>query len=221
MYVKWIVCNVEKGLEEAFSKAQELWIETQNAPGFIGQVGGWDLKSKNTACIISFWEEEGALKLFMKNMHDKIFSDNKQSDYYTDINVDYFNSLLKMEGRLNSFKDVFSEAQLLRIADCKVHAQRTDHFENVQRNIWLPGMKKAKGMLGGRFSKAEDETSRYLVSSFWDSIGHHTNYVEKALPEYKIKADINKDIDSIMGWQVSLVDSWRVIGKITDHQSFW
>ena len=146
MYIKWIVCEVKNNSEKEFSAAQEQWVETQNSDGFIGQVGGWDINNKNTACIISFWENENSLNLFMKNIHDKIFFMNNQSKYYNSIKVDHFNSLLNMEGKLNTLIDVLNNGKLLRIGDYFVKKEKNEHFETVQKNIWLPGMKKIKGM---------------------------------------------------------------------------
>jgi hypothetical protein len=51
MYIKWIVCDVKKSLEKDFSLAQEKWIGIQSTEGLIGQLGGWDLKHANVACV--------------------------------------------------------------------------------------------------------------------------------------------------------------------------
>lgn len=218
MYIKWIVCNVNKNFEKEFSTAQEQWIETQNSVDFIGQVGGFDLNNKKIACIISFWENESSLKLFMKNIHDKVFLNNNQSEFYNSIKVDYFNSVLKMDGKFDLLIDALNNGKLLRIADCLVKQEKVNHFELAQKEVWLPGMKNNQGMLGGVFSKDDKNASHYLVSTFWSSLENHRKYVETNLPKLKVKADVKNDIASIIGRQILLIDSWKVITTNCQHR---
>jgi heme-degrading monooxygenase HmoA len=213
MVAKWIVCDVKNNLKKEFSLAQEQWKETQNVIGFIGQVGGWDMENKKTACIISFWENEKFLKLFMKNIHDKIFFSNNQSEYYNSIHVEYYTSLLEMEVQSSSIIDLLSNVKLLRIEICKVKQEKIEHFEMVKKNIWFPEMKKVKGMLGGYYSKAVSDSSRYLVSTFWDNIGDSKSYIERELQGHKENADTKNEIDQITKRQILLVDSWKIIKK--------
>jgi len=215
MYIKWIVCEVKDSFEKEFSIAQEQWIETQNSVGFIGQVGGWDLNHHKTACIISFWKNENALNLFMKNIHDKIFFNNSQSKYYNSIKVAYFNSVLKMVGKFDSLTDILNNGKVLRIADCIVREEKTAHFEAIQKKVWIPGMKKSQGMLGGEFSKSTANASGYLVSTFWDSIQNHEKYVKENLPKYKNESNLNHDIIKIIGRNIRLVDSWKITKNTT------
>ena len=74
-------------------------------------------------------------------------------------------------------------------------------------------MKSTKGMLGGHFSKAVDDPSRYLVSTIWDSIENHNNYTKQKLPIFKLKSDVKNDINKIIGRQIVLVDSWNIVNK--------
>jgi heme-degrading monooxygenase HmoA len=216
MYVKWIVCDIKKNFERDFSLAQEQWIATQEAVGFIGQVGGWDSESKKTACIISFWENENSLKLFMENTHDKIFFNNNQSEYYTSINVDHFNSLWEMKGNSNAFIDVLNKIKLLRIEDYIVIQEKSKHFEMVRENSCFSELKKAKGMFGCKILKAVNDVSRYLVSSFWDSIESYDNYLEQKISLHEVTTDAQDDINQVFIRQIILVDSWKIIKKITN-----
>lgn len=211
MVVKWIVCDIKNNLKKEFSVAQEQWMETQNAIGFIGQVGGWDMENKNTACIISFWENEKFLKLFMENIHDKIFFSNKQYEYYNSIDVEYFNSLFGMGTKSSSLIDLLSNAKLLRIEIWKVKQDKIEYFEMVKKNVWFPEMKKVKGKLGGFCSKAESDSLRYLVSAFWDNTGDYKSYMERELQGHKVNPDTKNDINQITGRQILLVDSWKII----------
>jgi heme-degrading monooxygenase HmoA len=106
-----------------------------------------------------------------------------------------------------------SNVKLLRIEICKVKQEKIEHFEMVKKNIWFPEMKKVKGMLGGYYSKAASESSRYLVSTFWDNIGDYKSYIEWELQGHKVNADAKNDINQIKERQIQLVDSWKIIKK--------
>ncbi len=53
MLLKWIVCDVGDETRASFSAAQERWGRLASAPGFLGQIGGWDTRTEDRACIIS------------------------------------------------------------------------------------------------------------------------------------------------------------------------
>ncbi|GET23268.1 DUF4937 domain-containing protein [Prolixibacter denitrificans] len=211
MYIKWIVCQVKEGMKDAFSRAQEQWISTGQAEGFIAQVGGWNVQSENEACIIAFWESRGHAERFMVSLHDRVVEENRQSETYHAINVAYFDGLLEMEGQAASLVEAVRTGELLRIADCEVHSGRTEHFESVQQSVWLPAMQQAEGMLRGMFSKAEDGSNRYLVSTFWDTAVHHDHYQTEQVPLLRERASVTDDLHAITGKQVRLVKSWNVL----------
>jgi len=211
MYIKWIVCRIKDHFEKEFSDAQEQWIETQNSVGFIGQVGGWDLNQNKTACIISFWENESSLIQFMKNIHDNIFFNNSQSKYYNSIEVAYFDSGIKMEGNFDSFIDILNTGKVLQIDDFVVKKEKSVHFETVKNNIWLPGIKQSKRLLGDDFPKVSDKISRYLVSTFWESLSNHEKQIKKQFPKYRNESDVNNDINKGITRTIQLVDSWKII----------
>ncbi|MEE9430030.1 MAG: YdbC family protein [Melioribacteraceae bacterium] len=211
MYLKWIVCEVENEFKSAFSEAQEKWFETKKTKGFMGQIGGWNLQYPTEACILSFWEDKNSLNYFMENIHYEIFNNNKQEKTYKSIYVNYFNLKFNMPGSEIDFARRIKTATFLRIADCKVKPEKVNHFEEVQKSIWLPGMRKTKGMLGGEFSISEKEMSRYLVSTFWDSEKNHAQYVKNNLSILQNKSDVENDLLNITGKQILLENSWRVI----------
>ncbi len=215
MYIKWIVCEVKNNLKEEFSSAQEKWIETKNSEGFIGQVGGFDLNNKTDACIISFWENDDALNIFMNKFHNKIFFNNNQSDYYNSIKIDFFNPILTMEGEFQFLGDFLEKGKILRIADCFVKSNKTNHLEFAQNEVWVPCMKNSTGMLGGMFSKDVNNSPHYLVSTFWDSLENHESYVEKVLPRLQEKSQVKNDITKITGRKIKLIDSWKIIKNST------
>ena len=211
MYIKWIVCKVSEYKKQNFSEAQEKWESNSESNGFIAQTGGWDLRNKNDACIMSFWESKEYLEVFMQGPHNEIIKSNKQTNFYNEIFVEHFKSIFSMEGEAGTSKEAVQKANLLRIADCIVQPEKIKHFEKMQSEIWLPGMRESKGMLGGTFSKNENNNLRYLVSTFWDNIYNHTHYTKNRLPLLQNEANVSNDILKITGKQISLVDSWKVI----------
>ena len=209
MYIKWITCHVKNDKKLEFSIAQEKWHKTVIAKGFIAQTGGWDSINENLACIISFWESKNHLENFMKDIHDKIFDKNKQANTYNSITVQYFNSLLDTKSNTQSLKNTIQNSKLLKTADCYVKVDKEEYYEKIQKEIWLPKMKKTKGVLEGIFSKSPSNTSHYFISTFWDNPENHTIY--NKLVKHKLKK--NNNIKKITGKHISLVDSWKIISK--------
>jgi len=210
MYIKWIVCEVPNDKKEQFTIAQEKWKRTAESEGFIAQTGGWNLKNPNEACTIVFWENKESLLYFMEHLHDTIFIDNHQITTYSSITINYFNSLMNMEGESKNILETISNSKFIRIADCIVKNGKTNHFEEVQKSIWIPSMKKATGMLGGKFSINEQNKLNYLVHTFWDSKKQHQNYVQNQLPLNQKSADITSDLDSISGKFIEIEKKWTV-----------
>lgn len=211
MYLKWIVCEVENEFRTEFSKAQEKWIATKNANGFLGQIGGWNRNNNNEACILAFWKGQNSLKCFMENIHDEIFGKSKQEKTYKSISVNYFNLKLNMHGSDIDLIERIITAKFLRIADCKVKPGKNNHFEEVQKSVWMPEMKEAKGILGGEFSISEKDSNRYLVSTMWDNESNHKNYVTNILPKLQKESDVKNDLEKITGKNILLENSWRII----------
>ncbi len=84
MYIKEIVCTLEEADRESFDQVQRQWATLSQVTGFLAQVGGW---SGNHAVIIAFWESKEAYESFMENVHDEIFSQNRQKTTYNSISV--------------------------------------------------------------------------------------------------------------------------------------
>lgn len=211
MYIKWIVCEVSDDKKKSFSGAQEKWKGMADSNGFLAQVGGWDIDNQNVACVIAFWETKKDLDFFMDHIHNQIFHGNKQSDTYKSITIGHFLSRMEMQRESDSLTDAVRKGRFLRIADCLVKPDRREHFERVQNEIWIPGMKSSNGMLGGLFSENTSTNNHYLVSTFWDEEENHSKYVKTKLPDFQKKADIKSDLQNITGKKIRLMNSWKVI----------
>ena len=116
MFVKHIICSVIAKNKGAFSAAQEKWYQTKEAPGFLGQLGGWELTDNTSAHILSFWISERYLKNFMDQLHDTIFENNKQESTYNSIRIYHYNA--GMDPSISTLlPDSIQTASNLRITD--------------------------------------------------------------------------------------------------------
>jgi heme-degrading monooxygenase HmoA len=210
MIFKWIHCKVLSENKKAFSDAQSRWGDISKAQGFIGQFGGWDLKNLESACIISLWEDEKSFDDFMSRRHDNIVNQNNQSSTYYECNIYFLNSITSMHGEHNDLIQAIPEGRYMRVADCQVKEDRKAHFEEAQRNIWIPEMAKSEGMLGGQFSIKNDE-NRYFVTTLWDSKKNHAAYVDEKVSGLRKKADVSNDLNNIIGRFIELEKSWLVL----------
>jgi heme-degrading monooxygenase HmoA len=210
MILKWIVCKVPDDKKEEFSCAQEEWNRLKGVNGFIGQIGGWDLKNNSDACVLGIWKDLKSYQHFMDHEHDQIFYKNEQKRTYESISVTLFESLFDIYGLYNEIYKSLVKGQILRVADTIVHDNREEHFIEVQKEIWNPGMNKASGMYSGVFSKVSNATNRYLVTTLWKDEISQQLYVENTLPQLREKSEIQKDIKSLQGRVVLLQDKWKV-----------
>lgn len=78
MLVKWIICSVRPAHAARFDRGQRAWAALSTAPGFRGQLGGWDRGRSSTACIVGLWDDRAAYDAFMSTLHDPIYEANGQ-----------------------------------------------------------------------------------------------------------------------------------------------
>ncbi|CAN5405087.1 YdbC family protein [soil metagenome] len=211
MLLKWIMCRVSEQLRVPFSASQSKWRQLSKVPGFLGQFGGWNLKSNEEACIVAMWQDENHYQQFMKQQHDKIVRHNDQMNTYDSIDVSLLTPTYDMPGCRESMMASLQEACALRIADCVVKPEREAHFVEMQHEIWIPSVCKADGMLAGAFSKVEQESNRYMVTTLWKSLEAQEEYSAKVMPKLRKASDQSQDLDQILGGIVSLNRDWLVL----------
>jgi heme-degrading monooxygenase HmoA len=201
-FVKWITCSVGESDRERFSVAQRCWSELAGEPGLIAQAGGWDA---GLACILGCWTDRPAYAAFMSDRHDDIAMRSGQAGTYTSIDVATGESVLDIPGRAAGVAD----AALLRVADCRLREGRQEHFTRVQRDVWIPAMTVADGMLGGLFSRLGED--RYLVTTWWSSVQAHQRYATTDVPELRRRAAVDEDIAQLRGHALVLEPEWSVL----------
>ncbi len=199
MLIKWIVCEVRSEQRAAFAAAQTAWSALHGAPGFRGQLGGWDAQGR--ACIAGLWTDASAYRHFMEHLHDAVTDRNAQEGTYTRSSVALLGAVMDIGPGLCAGPGV------LRVADCQVPPSRQAPFTTAQQTIWNPGMGDAPGMLGGVFARGGD---RFLVLSRWAGAVQHTRYRTERFPPLRARARPGDDISSITGHVVEIVPSWIV-----------
>jgi heme-degrading monooxygenase HmoA len=199
MLFKWITCRVHEHMRDAFFAAQTKWTTLANMPGFIGQLGGWDLKSRNEACILGIWQDQESYNAFMDQHHDRIFQKNEQARTCESIHVALLQPVCAIAGSYENMHQCLRPAEVMRVADCFVLPEREKNFLEVQEKIWNPAMGKAEGILAGSFTRVLNRENRYIVTTLWSSVEAHNRYVRKTLPSVSEAACVPQDVQQITG----------------------
>ena len=207
MLAKWIVCRVTKPNRPGFAEAQSRWSTIAGCDGFRGQFGGF---AGDHAHIVGLWSDQAAYQQFMRHEHDLIAGRNRQSQFYSEIQVGLLSQAMDMPGQHATLADAVPFASFVRIADCTVAEARIDHFLEVQRAVWSPGMASAPGMLGGAFWSFDGQPNRFLVVSLWRSEAEHDAYATELLPRLRGLAVPEQDLVSIQGYHFGLQLPWSV-----------
>ena len=212
MWLKWIVCAVEQAKRGAFSNAQESWQAVRQKSGFWGQFGGWDDNSSEIAAFLGLWSSQKALEEFMDpdGLHDRICSANKQAATMRSCTTSVFKELFPMSGQFPGIRAASRHGTWLRVASCRVADSGYAEFLEAQREIWLPGMRSADGMLGGSF--AGDGADGFLVATLWQSAEHHARYCQEDLPGLRQQVqDMGGFPDHVKGYSVALEPRWNIL----------
>lgn len=214
MIVKLIRCRMEDGSHDRFMSGQQRWRPLAQVQGFVGQIGGWRADDSDEAVIIGLWRDKASYEAFMSDVHDRLFERTGQKGSYSSSEVSLWDCLLDMPGVEPALPEAIGGGALIRIALGEVLPDRHDHFQQVQRDIWVPGMNGAPGMLAGVFSRSLQDDSKYLVCTLWESAGAHAAYRADTLPALRERAAVEGDCRSLEGFIVPVEPSWRVtLGK--------
>ena len=201
MLVKWIRCTVVD--RPGFERGQRKWAGMPGEPGFRGQGGGWSRGRPNVAHIFAFWESRAFYDSFMARSHNRLAA--AQSGTYRNMQVRLFEHRLDVKV---GFQPRFNDADVLRVAHCRVHADRVDHFTLVQEKVWNPAMAGSPGMLRGVFGEAPG--NEFLVLSMWDSAAEHGKYRVERVERLGLRAQTEADVAAIAGDVVGVESAWTV-----------
>ena len=210
MLFKWMVCQVTNFNRNAFSNAQQHWSSIASVPGFFSQFGGWDLKNPGKACIMGIWDKHSSYQNFMNMIHDGIVEKNQQEKTYESLKVSFYREVISIPSNEKTAENPIQNGSLIRIAECTIKPNRTDHFTKTQIDVWNPGMAQVDGMLGGYFCKNTNQENRYLVMSFWRDKQSHQNYIDLYFRELRERSGVEEDVESLLGRLIELEPQWNV-----------
>ncbi len=107
------------------------------------------------------------------------------------------------------FQPGFADADLLRVAHCKVRRERIEHYVLMQEKVWNPAMAGSPGMLRGVFAQARSE-DEFLVLSMWDSAAEHGKYRTERIERLALRAQLGADVTAVTGDVIDLEPAWTV-----------
>ena len=209
MIAKYIRCEVIAAKRELFSKGQGLWLETAHSEGFISQLGGWEQES-NRAVILARWTDMESVKNFMSAAHDPIAEKTNQVGSYSDISVSYLSAVMCIPAFNQEGSKEQAGCGFIRITDCYIDPDKMNEFIQEQKTLWNPGMQQAEGMLGGQLWQFNDESDRYLITTFWEGEVAHRHYMAAYFPRLKQQAATDI-IHTISGHNIRTEPSWKII----------
>ncbi|MDK1475966.1 YdbC family protein [Streptomyces sp. 549] len=202
MLVKWMRCSVVD--RRGFERGQRKWAGLLGEPGFRGQGGGWSRSQPQVAHLFGFWESRAFYDSFMARSHDRLHA--SQVGTYKDMRTLLFEYRFDVK---TGFRPEFTDADLLRVAHCRVHRERIDHYTLMQEKVWNPAMAGSPGMLRGAFAQASSE-DEFLVLSMWNSAAEHGKYRIERIERLSLRAQTNADIAAIDGDVIDLESAWTV-----------
>lgn len=195
MLIKWVRCRVTD--RDAFAAGQRGWEPLSDVPGFLGQCGGWSLREPGVAHVFAWWRSARDHAEFLSGSHDRLAA--PQTGTYVGIDVRLFDRKLTIGAGPG-------DGSMVRLAHCHVRRGREDHFAEVQREVWNPGM-TASGSSGGLFGHAGSE---FLVLTWWPSEQDHTRYQRERFPGLREAAGAADDLEAVTGDLVALEPAWTV-----------
>ncbi|MFQ3543107.1 YdbC family protein [Halobacillus rhizosphaerae] len=213
MIIKKISCQVHEHKKPLFSRAQEEWKEILPTAGFLGQLGGWSLSDPFTANIFAFWEEEASYESFMNEAHDRIYHNSGQENTYFSIDTELFQVEQDLLKGMSGLRSLIQKARYIRTAFTQVKENRINHFLDMQRNVWNPGMKRAEGMIGGVVCRSQRDFQSFLIFTGWENHLYHQMYRLHLFPHLKHKAAPQQDVNHLSGESFPVEEGWRVVSS--------
>lgn len=210
MLIKLIQCDVYSKHRDTFARGQREWRALRNVEGFRGQIGGWNADDPNQAVIVGLWRDQPSYEHFMRDTHDRIFASNGQEGTYQASSILLCDRELDIVGSLTSISDAVEAGGLIRLARCLVRPDRREHFTDVQKTIWNPGMGAAGGMLVGVFCRVRGDEAEFLVCTVWRTEEDHSRYRATVVHDLRARAEVEKDCESLQGTIVRVEPTWAV-----------
>ncbi|EST30433.1 hypothetical protein M877_09590 [Streptomyces niveus NCIMB 11891] len=155
------------------------------------------------AHVFAFWESRAFYDSFMARSHDRLAA--AQSGTFRDAQAKLFDYRFDVK---TGFEPRFTDADVVRIAHCKVHEERVEHFALMQEKVWNPAMAGSPGMVRGVFGDAPG--NEFLVLSMWQSAAEHGKYRIERVERLSLRAQTAADVAALAGDVVDLEPGWTV-----------
>lgn len=219
--VKWMRCTVVD--RPGFLRGQRRWAGLLGEPGFRAQGGGWGRSGTDVVHLFGFWDSRAFYDSFMARSHDRLHA--AQAGTYKDLQVRLFEYRFDIK---TGFTPDFTDADLLRVAHCKVRPERSEHYTQMQEKVWNPAMAGSPGMLRGIFAQAQPQMQsqahapgegeaeeqagedEFLVLSMWNSTAEHGKYRSDRVERLALRAQAGADLADVDGDVIDLEPDWTV-----------
>ncbi|MET8576178.1 YdbC family protein [Streptomyces sp. NPDC005012] len=202
MLVKWIRCTVTD--PRGFEQGQRKWAGLRGESGFQGQGGGWSRVRPGVVHLFSFWESRVLYDSFMALSHDRLAT--AQAGTFRDPRVRLFTHRFDVK---TGFRPRFAEADRVRVAHCRVHEDRAEHFALMQEKVWNPAMAGSPGMVRGLFAEAPGP--EFMILSMWQSAAERAKYRAERVERLALRAQLEADVADLDGDIVDLEPTWTVV----------
>jgi heme-degrading monooxygenase HmoA len=106
------------------------------------------------------------------------------------------------------FEPRFTDADLIRVALCRIHEERVEHFTLMQEKVWNPAMAGSPGMIRGMFAEAAGQ--EFMILSMWRSAAEHGKYRTERVERLALRAQTEADVAALSGDIVEMEPSWTV-----------
>ncbi|MGK5629563.1 DUF4937 domain-containing protein, partial [Streptomyces sp. URMC 123] len=158
---------------------------------------------EGVAHLFAFWESRSFYDSFMARSHQRLAAGQAGTFHSAQARLFEYRFDVKV-----GFEPTFADADVARVAHCRVHDDRVDHFIAMQEKVWNPAMAGSPGMVRGVFGEAPDR--EFLVLSLWNSAGEHGKYRAERVERLALRARIEADVAALAGDVVDLEPSWTV-----------
>jgi heme-degrading monooxygenase HmoA len=208
MVFKLIVVTVPEDLRAKFTASQaDAWKGLDSVPGFLAQVGGWEMQEESRAVIVAYWKNEQLYSDFMRQQHDS-FAD-LQSETYSGLEVHTGHVIMTIKE--TDPRVAIAEAGIVRVSDLILRADSSPLFLAMQFDVWRPGLITSGGMLGNTVSRLGRLPDRFASATFWRDSDALQNFLETTYAALSAQAKLKDHVEEMVTYHVRLEPSWRVL----------
>jgi heme-degrading monooxygenase HmoA len=215
MLFKLIVATVPDDLRTKFSESQaSAWTGLESVPGFIAQIGGWEIDRPNSAVLVAYWKSEKLYSDFMREPHDSLA--DRQRETYSSLRVATGHVIMTIKEADPCV--AIARAGLVRIADLTLRPDSSPLFLAMQFDIWRPGLVSSGGMIGNTLARLGRLPDRFASTTFWTSRDALRSFLETVYPALSVQAKLKEQLEEMISYHIPLEPSWSVMAPRSDQE---